>query len=47
VPGLMLLSLFAESIFLLATAALAVRTVNSRGETEELTVTATPALEPV
>ncbi len=40
-------ALFAESIFLLATAALAVRTVNSRGESETLTVTAAPTLEPV
>jgi len=40
-------ALFAESIFLLATAALAIRTVNSRGETEELVVAAAPTLEPV
>jgi hypothetical protein len=39
-------ALFAESIFLLATAVLALRTVNSRGDTGTVPATAAPSLEP-
>ncbi len=40
-------ALLAESVFLLATAVIAMRTVNSRGETELITAADTPLLESV